>query len=158
MGSYSFRSANPEDAPHITQLVHTSYEHYIPRLGFPPGPMTQDYATVVRDRHVVVAEADGSIMGVIVLGEDDEGFVIENVAVHPSQRGKGLGRALLELAEAEAIASGFDAIHLYTHEKMTENLALYSRIGYVEYDRRSQGDFSLVYMRKRMEGRSPVPR
>jgi len=31
---------------------------------------------------------------------------------------------------------------------MTENLALYSRMGYVEYDRRSKLNFSLVYMRK----------
>ena len=30
------------------------------------------------------------------------------------------------------------------------NIALYSRIGYVEYDRRSQGDFSVVFMRKRL--------
>ncbi len=41
-------------------------------------------------------------------------------------------------------------IYLYTHEKMTENIALYAKIGYVEYDRRSQGDFSLVYMRKQL--------
>jgi hypothetical protein len=33
---------------------------------------------------------------------------------------------------------------------MTENLALYARIGYVEYDRRSQGAFSLVYLRKHL--------
>jgi len=33
---------------------------------------------------------------------------------------------------------------------MTENLAIYSKIGYIEYDRRSQGDFSLVYMRKHL--------
>jgi hypothetical protein len=31
---------------------------------------------------------------------------------------------------------------------MTENIALYSRIGYKEYDRRPQEGFSLVYMRK----------
>jgi hypothetical protein len=55
------------------------------------------------------------------------------------------------VAEAEARRAGLDAIHLYTHEQMSENLALYSRIGYVEYDRRSQGGFSLVYMRKRLE-------
>jgi ribosomal protein S18 acetylase RimI-like enzyme len=55
-----------------------------------------------------------------------------------------------KLAEAEARQAGFDSLYLYTHEKMTENLALYSRIGYVEYDRRSQGAFSLVYMRKRL--------
>jgi hypothetical protein len=34
---------------------------------------------------------------------------------------------------------------------MAENLALYSRIGYVEYARRSQGEFSLVYMWKHLE-------
>jgi hypothetical protein len=31
---------------------------------------------------------------------------------------------------------------------MTENLAMYARIGYVEYDRRSHGEFFLVYMTK----------
>jgi hypothetical protein len=46
--------------------------------------------------------------------------------------------------------AGFNAIYLPTHEQITENLALYARIGYVEYDRRSQGAFSLVYLRKHL--------
>jgi hypothetical protein len=33
---------------------------------------------------------------------------------------------------------------------MTENLALYSRIGYVEYDRRRRGEASIVYLRKKL--------
>jgi hypothetical protein len=33
---------------------------------------------------------------------------------------------------------------------MTENLALYSRIGYVEYARRLHGETCLVYLRKRL--------
>ncbi len=86
----------------------------------------------------------------IVLAVADEGFLVDNVAVDPCYRGKGLGKALLEFAEAEARRAGFDSIYLYTHEKLTENLALYSRIGYVEYDRRSRGDFSLVFMRKHL--------
>jgi ribosomal protein S18 acetylase RimI-like enzyme len=87
---------------------------------------------------------------VLVLDVTDEGFVIDNVAVHPSVRGTGLGRTLLDLAESEARRAGFDSIYLYTHEKASDNIALYSRIGYVEYDRRSQGDFSVVFMRKRL--------
>jgi len=110
--------------------------------------MTEDYAEVIRSRQVTVAESNGTIAGVIVLTVTDEGFLIDNVAVHPSRRGTGLGKALLEFAEAEARRAGYDSVYLFTHEKMTENLALYSRIGYIEYDRRSQGDFSLVYMRK----------
>ena len=112
--------------------------------------MTDDYAQVITNQQVTVAESHGTIVGVIVLTVDDEGFLVDNVAVDPSYRGKGLGRALLEFAEAEARQAGFDSIYLYTHEKMTENLAIYSRIGYVEYDRRSHGDFSLVYMRKHL--------
>ena len=33
---------------------------------------------------------------------------------------------------------------------MTENLELYRRVGYVEYDRRRTGEFSRVFMRKKL--------
>jgi ribosomal protein S18 acetylase RimI-like enzyme len=150
LGSYSFRAANEQDVPKVAQLVDDAYGHYVERIGRLPGPMTEDYAGVIRDRHVTIAESHDTIVGVIVLAVTDEGFLIDNVAVHPSHRGTGLGRAFLSFAEAEAERAGFDSIYLYTHEQMTENLALYSKIGYVEYDRRSQGDFSLVFMRKHL--------
>jgi ribosomal protein S18 acetylase RimI-like enzyme len=148
--AYSLRPADGRDASRVAELVDAAYGHYVERIGMLPGPMTEDYARVIRDARVTVAERDGTIVGVIVLNVTDEGFVIENVAVHPSERGRGLGRTLLELAEDEARHAGYTSIYLYTHEQMTENLALYSRIGYVEYDRRSQGDFSRVYMRKHL--------
>ena len=134
----------------VAELVDAAYGHYVERIGMLPGPMTNDYADVIRTRQVTVAERQGAIVGIIVLTVTDEGFLVDNVAVHPSHRGTGLGRALLQFAEAEAQRAGFDAIYLYTHEKMTENLALYARIGYVEYDRRSQGAFSRVYLRKHL--------
>jgi ribosomal protein S18 acetylase RimI-like enzyme len=146
----SFRRAVPADAAPVAELVAAAYRHYVERIGMPPGPMTDDYAAVIRDHQVTVAERDGAIEGVLVLRVTDEGFLVDNVAVHPARRGQGLGRSLLELAEAEARRAGFDSVYLYTHEQMTENLALYSRIGYVEYDRRSEGAFSRVFMRKRL--------
>src|SRR5918995_2905819 len=148
--AYSLRPADGSDASQVAELVDAAYGHYVERIGMLPGPMTEDYARVIRDAYVTVAERDGTIVGVIVLNVTDEGYVIENVAVHPSERGRGLGRTLLELAEDGARHAGFTSIYLYTHEQMTENQALYSRIGYVEYDRRSQGEFSLVYMRKHL--------
>ena len=150
MIEYFLRSANVADVPKVSALVDAAYGHYVERLGMLPRPMTEDYSEVIANRRVTVAESHGTIVGLIVLAVDDEGFLIDNVAVDPSYRGKGLGRALLEFAEAEARRAGFDSIYLYTHEKMTENVAIYSRIGYVEYDRRSQGRFSLVYMRKHL--------
>jgi ribosomal protein S18 acetylase RimI-like enzyme len=149
-GTYWFRSAAATDASRVAELVDAAYGHYVERIGMLPGPMTEDYAEVIGNRQVTVAEHHGAIVGIVVLTVTDEGFLVDNVAVHPGHRGTGLGRALLEFAEAEARRAGFDSIYLYTHEQMTENLALYARIGYVEYDRRTQGAFSLVYLRKHL--------
>ena len=149
-GGYRLRPATESDVPSVAGLVKAAYRHYVERIGMLPRPMTDDYVEVIENRRVTVAESEGTIVWVIVLAIDNEGFFVDNVAVHPSRRGTGLGRALLQFAEAEARRAGFDAIHLYTHEQMAENLALYSRIGYLEYDRRSQGAFSLVYMRKQL--------
>jgi ribosomal protein S18 acetylase RimI-like enzyme len=149
-GGYSFRRAGPHDASAVAALVDAAYRHYVERIGITPGPMTDDYQQVIRDYRVTVAEQCAAIAGVIVLRITEEGFLIDNVAVHPTHRGRGLGRALLDLAEAEARRAGFGSVYLYTHEKMTENLALYSKIGYAEYDRRPQQGFSLVYLRKHL--------
>ena len=146
----TLRSATPEDVPRIAALVHAAYGHSIERLGFTPRPMTEDYAEVVREKSVLVAERDGEIIGLLVLMTDDEGFFVDNVAVDPTLRGTGVGRALLERAEAEALAAGHAVIHLYTAAGMTENLALYGRIGYAEYDRRHVGAVEIVYLRKQL--------
>ena len=55
---------------------------------------------------------------------------------------------MLELAESEALRQGHDSIYLFTNEKMTENRALYERIGYVEYKRLVLAQRTRVFMRK----------
>ena len=128
--------------------MHAAYRHYIERIGRPPGPMLDDYAEVIRERPVHVAEAKGKIVGVLVLDVTDEGFLLENVAVDPALKGKGLGRQLIQFAEAEARRQGHASIYLYTHEKMTENQSHYAKIGYVVYARRVENGLARVYMRK----------
>jgi ribosomal protein S18 acetylase RimI-like enzyme len=73
------------------------------------------------------------------------------VAVLPTLKGQGIGRALLTHAEAQAKARGYRSIYLYTNEAMVENIALYARIGYVEYERRQEQGFRRVFMRKQLE-------
>jgi ribosomal protein S18 acetylase RimI-like enzyme len=149
-GDVALRPATQADVPALTDLARAAYGRYVARLGGPPRPMTDDYAEVVRRSRVTVAERRGEVVGVVVLGITAEGFVVDNVAVDPRHQGTGVGRALLEHAEGEARRAGFASIYLYTHERMTENLALYSRVGYVEYDRRLHGDACLVYLRKEL--------
>ncbi len=148
LGKISLRPATEADVDRLTEIARAAYGHYMERMGAPPRPLVDDYAEVVRDFDVTVAARDGAVVGLLVLALTGEGLTIENVAVDPAAQGTGVGRILLERAEAESRRAGFDSIALYTHETMTENLDLYARIGYVEYDRRDVGAGSLVYMRK----------
>ncbi|HEX6457441.1 MAG TPA: GNAT family N-acetyltransferase [Thermoleophilaceae bacterium] len=146
----TLRPAAPQDADALAALVHDAYVHYVERIGREPGPMTKDYRDVIEERQVTVAEDDDGIAGLIVVGPTDHGFLIDNVAVHPGKQGTGIGRALLEHAEHEARSAGYDSIYLYTNEEMTENQALYTKIGYVEYARRVRLGLARVYMRKQL--------
>ena len=148
----SLRPATEADAPRLREIVRDAYGIYVERIGREPRPMTEDYAEVVRASDVYAAESDGEIVGLVVLiPGDDEGFLLDNVAVDPSLQGHRRRQVLLEHAEAKAREAGFDSIYLFTHETMTENLALYERIGYVEYDRRRQdGGDHVVYLRKQL--------
>ena len=146
----SLRPATAADVPRLTELVDAAYGGYVQRLGRPPEPMTRDYAEIVRERDVTVAEEDGVIVALLVLTVTDEGFLIENVAVDPVRQGTGLGRTLLELADQEARRAAFDSIYLYTHELITERIAMYERNGYVEFDRRPAGEGKVVYLRKQL--------
>ena len=149
MPDTSLRAAEKADVERLAELAKAAYERYVPRIGRPPRPMTDDYAQVLASGfEVTVAEREGEIVGMVVCGEDEEGFVVDNVAVDPAHQGTGVGRALLGHAEDRARALGHESIYLYTHDTMTENIALYERIGYVEYARRPAPVGARVFLRR----------
>jgi GNAT superfamily N-acetyltransferase len=148
MKKITVRAAKPTDAPGITACVCEAYVHYIERIGKQPGPMLDDYAELIYRAQVHVAIAGGRVIGAMVLKITDDGFYLDNVAVRPSVKGKGVGRLLLALAEAEARRQGYKSICLATHELMTENRDLYARIGYVEYEHRIVCGYPRVLFRK----------
>jgi len=88
--------------------------------------------------------------GVIVLRRVDEHLLVENVTVDPARQAEGLGRALLRFGEDEARRLGISEMRLYTHELMRENIDLYGRLGWEEYDRRAENRFARVFFRKRL--------
>ena len=145
------RPATLVDAPAVAACVNNAFGHYVERIGMKPAPMEMDYAPEIREHQVCVVEDAGQVVGSLVLGITEEGFLLDVIAVDPKYWGKGVGRIMLEHAEAEAKRQGFDSIYLFTHEKMTENQALYKKIGYVEYDRRLENGRRRVYMRKPLE-------
>jgi ribosomal protein S18 acetylase RimI-like enzyme len=148
------RRADQADLETICDIVERAYGVYVDRIGMRPGPMDADYlGEIARGQVWVAEEAEGEV-GLIVLVENPGHLLIENVAVDPARQGEGIGRALLSFAESSARESGLDAIHLYTHEKMSENLALYARLGYREFERRRETGFDRVFLCKNLSGAS----
>lgn len=145
----TLRAATRDDLKAVQEIIRAAYAHYIARIGREPGPMLDDYGALIDAGHVHVAERDGAVQGILVLiPQEDDAMLLDNVAVAPEAQGSGLGRLMLDFAERAAIEAGYHAIKLYTNEAMTENIALYSRIGYGETHRVEEKGLRRVYMRK----------
>jgi hypothetical protein len=55
------------DAPEIAACVNAAYRHYVERIGKPPGPMTEDYAKVIRERRSPLRGAGARSPGFLFL-------------------------------------------------------------------------------------------
>ncbi len=144
------RAAGVADIGAIERIVERAYGGYVERIGMRPGPMDADYAEKVRGGLVSVVEKDEEVVGLLVLVEMPGHLLVENVAVDPEHQGAGIGRALLARAESHARETGLGELRLYTHAKMTENRAFYSRLGYRETDRRDEQGFDRVFLVKEL--------
>ena len=141
------RPARESDRAAIEVIVAAAYGPYVARIGRKPAPMEDDYAALIARGLVHVLVAEGAVVGFVVLIAQDDALFIDNVAVAPAVRGRGCGRALLVFADAAARERGFATIRLCTNEAMTENRALYARIGFRETGRSVQaGGFKRIDM------------
>ena len=116
----------------------------------PPGPMLRDYGPSVEAGTTWVMGSP--VTAVLTLYPREDHLYVENIAVHPSAQGRGFGRDLMEFAEQEAARRGLSRMALVTHETMTENQAIYARLGYTEIERRSEDGYRRVYMEKPLTG------
>lgn len=139
------RQARTDEAAAVTDLVQRAYAHYVERIGRRPSPMDADYERLAAAGELWTLEES---TGAMLLREDNGHMLVDNLAVDPARQGTGLGRRLLAFAEDEARRRGLGALRLYTNAAMTENIALYTRLGWQECDRRLEGAFSRVYFRK----------
>jgi len=59
-------------------------------------------------------------------------FGVLAIAVDPVAQGRGVGRALMEVARARATAAGFESMHLSVHPDNETAIAFYRSIGWTE--------------------------
>jgi ribosomal protein S18 acetylase RimI-like enzyme len=147
-------SAGLDDLAAVEAIVQSAYARYVPLMGQKPGPMLDDYATLIEAEHVYVLSDEGGISGILVLIPEEQAMLLDNVAISPDAQGRGYGRVLIAFAERMARERGLRAIRLYTNEAMMENVALYRRLGFVETHRAEEHGFRRVYMTKLLDAPS----
>jgi len=83
-------------------------------------------------QHLFVVEADGEAVGRLWLGERRRRLWVYEVAIDEAARGRGLGRAAMELAEEVARELGYGVVGLNVFGGNTTARGLYRSLGYRE--------------------------
>ncbi|MBI1243377.1 MAG: GNAT family N-acetyltransferase [Alphaproteobacteria bacterium] len=83
---------------------------------------------------ILLAEADGSPVGVVALRAIDDADVAEmkRLYVRPSARGLGLGRKLAASVVDEARKRGYRRLRLHTLARLEAAVELYRSMGFLE--------------------------
>jgi GNAT superfamily N-acetyltransferase len=139
MRAVLLRDASVADAPAVTNLLG--------QLGYPDAEASvrqrlERLAAGALDR-VVVAEVDGTVLGLIglhvapYLHRDGNWLRITALVVADPARGRGIGRALMAEAEATAIRWGCDQLEVTSGRHRPDAHRFYADLGYEETSTRS---------------------
>lgn len=139
----SIRRAGAEQVEQIRDLSVRAYAKWVPITPRKPRPMTADYsASVLTNQFDFLFEGE-RLVGLIETARQDADLMIVNVAVEPDCQGKGYGTHLMRHAEQIARELGLSGTRLYTNKLMTENIALYERLGY-RFEKETHHDLGTV--------------
>jgi ribosomal protein S18 acetylase RimI-like enzyme len=144
----SIRLATASDHAAISDCIDRAYSKYIDRLVKKPAPMLADYSGLIDQQVIYVIGDERAVHAVMVLFRESNHMYLGNLAVKPAYQKHGLGSAMMRFAEEQTVANGLREIRLFTNVLMTENLDYYSKIGYREYDRRTEDGYDRVFMKK----------
>ncbi|HEY4585930.1 MAG TPA: GNAT family N-acetyltransferase [Brevundimonas sp.] len=137
-----FRPATPDDVPALRALIESAYRGDSAKVGWTHeadllGGQRTDEAEL-RDiladasRIILLAEVDGALTGCVQVADQGRGLAyLGLLTVDPARQPGGLGRRLIDAAEAEA-AARFAAtrMEMTVIRQRAELIAWYERRGY----------------------------
>lgn len=135
------RRATPDDYDAVARATVAAYAPFLgeggPRSGY--AARLADTAPRDRDAEVWVAEESGEILGSVTICPEGSAWAqraqpgegeFRMLAVDPGARGRGVGRALLDLTVERFRGDGARAVVLGSLEDMLDAHRLYERAGF----------------------------
>ena len=132
----TMRLATIAELPVVVALTTAAYQPYTDLFGYPPIPVTEDYAPRIERGEVWLRNSGGVVAGLSVVERHTDHAMLFSIAVSPEFQRSGHGVAMLAWLEAKAREWAVPEIRLYTNARMERNIALYSAFGFQETGRR----------------------
>jgi ribosomal protein S18 acetylase RimI-like enzyme len=131
----TLRIATPSDAGAIADLVRLAFGAQS-RPTNPPSGALKETAETIGDHLLrgggAVVEIDGAVVGTLLWEEQDDALYLSRLAVHPAHRRRGIGRALVDLAERETRRRALVRMTLGVRLGLQDNRRLFASCGFVE--------------------------
>lgn len=126
----------PVDDGEIDQLVALWLDCGLTRpWNDPRDDIARARARASAEADILVAVEDDKVIGSVMIGHEGHRAWMYYLAVAPALQGRGLGRRLVQAAEAWAGAAGMPKIHLLIRPENDRVRAFYEALGYGEQKR-----------------------
>jgi ribosomal protein S18 acetylase RimI-like enzyme len=137
------RAQDPYDWQAILSLIQTEFAGMEGRIDPPSSMHRLTAATIAAQAQAGEVWVIGTPpVACVFLTRKAEALYIGKLAVRADQRGRGLARSLITLAESRARALGLRWCELETRVELTENHATFRAMGFVETARKSHAGFA----------------
>ncbi len=133
MQNLVLREATDADVPSIVALIHAAFEEYRATLDPPSGAHAETEETVrgrMSSSRVFVALLAGTPIGCVFYEPAEEHVSFSRLAVLPTYRRRGIGRALIAHVEELAQASNVTQVRLGVRIALPQLRTYYERLGY----------------------------
>jgi GNAT superfamily N-acetyltransferase len=90
----------------------------------------QSMAVDAANGALFLARSGSAVVGCVFVRQKEEALYIGKLAVRPNMQGTGIGKALVRAAQQEARALGLKELELQTRIELTENHALFAKMGF----------------------------
>ncbi len=143
----SVAPAAPEDLDAAVAVIHRAFATLAGRIDPPSAALRETPESLAarfdRGGAVFVARLDGEIAGAVCADPKPDGSIyLDRLAVDPELTGRGIARTLVEAVEDFARQQGRDRMTLGVRLVLTDNIALFHHLGYVETGRKAHPGFS----------------